>query len=178
MLKIFIGYLFVFFHFRINGFDVLLNPVGYILIFLGLCAYPDILNFKKAKPWAGIMAIISCAEIFVGLSGLGTVINIVSGLISVLISMVLIYFIDKGIAEMEQKTQKQLNSDKLMTTWKFQAVLTVASTVLTATLNEFWVYTTVAISAMVAHIVFLYYIYKAHKILKEEDHIEEETTEI
>lgn len=177
MLKIFIGYLFVFLHFKINGFDVLLNPVGYALIFWGLCAYPDILNFKKAKLWAGIMAVISCAEIVIGLSGISDIIVISSGLVSVLISLVLIYFIDKGIAEMEQKTETDLNSGKLMTTWKFQAVLTVASSVLSVALNEIWVNIIVSVSAMVAHIVFLYYIYKAYKLLKNNG-IEQETPEI
>lgn len=178
MFKIFVGYLFVFLHLRINGFDLLLNPVGYVLICLGLCAYPDIMNFKKAKPWAIIMMLVSSAEIFMGLSGLGVAVNIVLGMISVLISLVLMYLIDKGVAETEEKTGKQLNSDKLLSTWKFQAVLSIASSVLSVVLNEIWVNIIVSVAALVSHIVFLYYIYKAHKILKEEDPIEEETPEI
>lgn len=167
MFKIFIGFLFVFFHFKINGFDVLLNPVGYALVFMGLCEFSGIKNFNRAKPLAITMVLVSCAEIFIGMSGLGIAVNIVSGMISVLILLALIYFIDKGIAEFEQKTGKQLNSDKLMSTWKFQAVLSIASSILFVVLNEIWVNIIVTVSAMVSHIVFLYYINKARKLIFE-----------
>ena len=90
MFKIFIGFLFVFFHFRINGFDVLLNPVGYALVFMGLCEFSGIKNFNRAKPLAITMVLVSCAEIFIGVSGLGIAVNIVSGMISVLILLALI----------------------------------------------------------------------------------------
>ena len=65
MTHIFIGYILVFFHIKINGFDLLANFVGYFLIYKGT----DILsvksiNFKSAKKWAFIMIILSFISSF------------------------------------------------------------------------------------------------------------------
>lgn len=41
MINLFIGYIFIFFHIKINGIDLLADFIGYILIYRGLCALSD-----------------------------------------------------------------------------------------------------------------------------------------
>lgn len=183
MLKLFFGLIFVFFEFRIGGLDVLLNPVGYILVIAGLCQYPDTVYFKKAKPFSVILVLASCAEFFVfGLQRKSdSFVGAVYGLISVLFLLALILFIDKGVAEIEWKTEKQLNADKLMKVFKYQATLTVAGSAAIFVISEIWIHIILTVSAMISHIFYLYYIYKTHKLLQcgaAEDKNEEETHQI
>ena len=42
MINLFIGYIFIFFHIKINGIDLLADFIGYILIYRGLCALSDL----------------------------------------------------------------------------------------------------------------------------------------
>ena len=60
MLYIFIGYLFTFFHLKINGFNFLPNFLGYIFIVIGLTKLAnESVKFAQSKPWAIGMACIT-----------------------------------------------------------------------------------------------------------------------
>ena len=168
MLKLFIGYIFVFFHIQINGFDLLSNFIGYALIYFGLCEFSDIVNFQKAKPWTIGMAIATCIGNLTGLFAYNNVLLIVLNLITVFVSIYIIYLIDTGILEIEQNINTELNSEKLFVVWKFQAILTIGSSVLSLVQNEIIaLFTNIcALSAIIANIIFLVYIYGVKKVLE------------
>lgn len=57
---IFIGYILIFFHFKINGIDILPDFVGYLLIANGLGRLEKESElFVKARPWAFAMSVVS-----------------------------------------------------------------------------------------------------------------------
>ena len=60
MLYIFIGYILVFFHLKINGFDLLMDFVGFFMIYAGLKQIAnEAHSFERAMPWAMGMGIAS-----------------------------------------------------------------------------------------------------------------------
>lgn len=64
--KIFWGYLLVFLEFHIIYIDVLPDPIGYFLIFLGVSSLiVDYPIGKKAKWWAILLALLSIPSVFI-----------------------------------------------------------------------------------------------------------------
>ena len=194
MLKIFIGLIFIFFSLKIQNFDLSVDFAGYILIYLGLKEYPDIVAFRKAKPITIVMLAISLAvtilSIFVtegneALSFILIPMAIVTSVSVILMSL----FIAKGITELEQKTGLNLNSRKLMSVWKKHTVLMVLGTFLALSLvmlamnNGFHSLLTsniditqtatvlsvisgaLALGAIIISIIYLVYIHRARKAL-------------
>lgn len=165
---IFIGYILIFFHFKINGIDLLPDFVGYLLIASGLGRLEEQSElFVKARPWAYVMSVIS---IFYGIAGLFgitygpafVVLNLATGAAS----LYLMYLIGHGIYDTEQKRQLDLGGAKFLTLWKVQAVLTMLAQV-SAALNIGLVVYIVLLPALIANIVFLVYLYRAKKVLEE-----------
>ena len=73
------------------------------------------------------------------------------------------YLISTGIYQTEQRNNLELNSGKILTVWKFQAVFTIAGVALA------WIVLLASLSAvagMITNIVFLVYLYKAAKIFE------------
>lgn len=169
MTYIFIGYILVFFHIKINGFDLLANFVGYFLIYKGT----DILSiksiyFNSAKKWAFVMTILSFMSSFARFLrdsayhpiwiGIGTV--------TVVLFLDILYQIDKGLIEMEESENIALGAGKLLTIWKIQAVTQVLSTVLSfiQDKNIQIIVSVFMIGALIANVAFLIQFYSIKKI--------------
>lgn len=169
MINLFIGYIFIFFHIKINGIDLLADFIGYILIYRGLCSLSDEAEaFRKAKPWTLAMVIVEIirfADNFIGILPSSTGLIILNS-ITMIVSLYIIYLIYRGIYETEQKNGVELNSGKILTVWKFQAVFTIAGVALA------WIVLLASLSAlagMITNIVFLVYLYKASKIYENRE---------
>lgn len=169
MINLFIGYIFIFFHIKINGIDLLADFIGYILIYRGLCALSDEAEaFRKAKPWTLAMVIVEIirfANNFIGIlpSSAGL---IILNLITMIVSIYIMYLVSTGIYQTEKRNGLELNSGKILTVWKFQAVFTIASVALA------WILLLASLSAMagmITNIVFLVYLYKASKIYENRE---------
>ncbi len=147
MLKIFIGFIFALFDFKISGFDILADFAGYILVYLGLKEFPDIVSFAKAKKFAILLlaeALIECTASVMGFTEEAPF-NIIYSAVSIVFTVIwlyLMYLIIKGIEEIERNTNLNLDSAKLYSLWKklttllpVAAVLSLAS-VLTAIISQ------------------------------------------
>lgn len=163
MLKIFIGYIFVFFDINIFGFDILANFIGYILIYMGLCKFSNVVSFKKAKPWVIVMTVVSLIESICKLLGYDSVILFL--MIFILVSLYIMYLIDIGIREIEQDTGIDLYSQALLFILKFQAIFTIGSTLLLVFGFDETLTLVFSVLAVIANIIFFVYLYKAKKVL-------------
>ena len=59
MLLIFIGYVFIFFQLPVNGFDLLADFIGYVLVYMGLSKFTEEKSFVAAKPFTQLMAVLN-----------------------------------------------------------------------------------------------------------------------
>lgn len=137
MLKIFIGFIFTLFDFNIANFDILADFAGYILIYFGFKEFPNIFSFQKAKPLTIVLLAASLIECIAAVMGLAEdeTLSIVFSAVDIVLTVVslyLIYLIVKGIQEIEQQTKLDLDSAKLYSLWKVQAVMLLVCAVLTA----------------------------------------------
>ncbi len=166
MTQIFWGYILVLFHFRINGFDLLPNFLGYILVCVGLTKLlGESKSFKKARPLGMIMAIYSAVIAMGDLAGVGfagalfTALN----LISVGMWIYLTYLIVLGVKDLELNTGTALRFHYLFIIWKIQAVLQVAVRGLLLTQNQTMANISVLLTAILLalNVLFLVYFYRA-----------------
>lgn len=134
MLKIFIGLIFAFFDFNFNNFDLLADFVGYILIYLGLKEFPDIISFQKTKTFTIILLIESLAATVISIIAPEN--NNVSAIIlaaliipAAIVFVYNIYLLVKGIGELEQNTGLDLNYKKLFSLWRKHLILQILSAV-------------------------------------------------
>ncbi len=171
MSKIFFGYILVFFHIKLNGFDILMDFVGFFLIWQGLRAYVDAPSFQKAKPWAVGLGLVSFVSAFGGTFGILAFAPPAIGLnlLSSCASVYLPYLIDCGVAELEAARALSLGSEGLMKLWKVQAVVYIGASVLSLipTMATALFVTAAAIVGVVTNVLFLIYLYKAKKTLDQ-----------
>lgn len=140
MLKIFIGFLFVFIDFNIYGFDIAADFIGHILVYLGLNEYPDIASFQKAKPFTILLLIKSLIFTILGIfiKADNSFFMIVSALLAIAFAVVTLcqlYHFTKGVGELEEKTGLDLNYQKLFNLWnkrKFVEILDAVFIVITS----------------------------------------------
>lgn len=171
MKNIFIGYILIFFHLKINGFDLLPDFIGYILIVIGLGQLAaESEQFVKAKSWAVIMTIVSVFSCIVGLFGGGY--NFALSLVSLVfccIGLYLMYLIGHGISETEKNRGIDLGGENFLKLWKVQAALTLSCQVLSLILSEITLVlvSILGVCAIIANIVFLVYLHRARKALEE-----------
>lgn len=140
MLKIFIGFLFVFIDFPVSGFDIAADFIGHILVYLGLNEYPDIASFKKAKPFTIVLLIKSLIFTILGIfiKADNSVFMIVSAVLAIVFAVVTLcqlYHFTKGVGELEEKTGLNLNYQKLFSLWnkrKFVEILDAVFIVITS----------------------------------------------
>ena len=170
MKHIFIGYILIFFHLKINGFDLLPDFVGYALIAYGLGQMAeDSEYYVKAKPWAVVLTVIS---VFTGIMGLfGITYSPAIGALNLIfsgISLYLMYLIGHGVCEAEQKRNIDMGGEKFTSLWKVQAGLTISCRVLSLIITEITVLlaNVLGVCALIANIVFLVYVYRAKKALE------------
>jgi len=167
MTYIFWGYILVFFNFKINGFDLLSNFLGYIFIFIGLAKLEGI-HFKKAKAFAVFMAINSLLFTIGGLAGASFEVGLFAtyNLFTVGIWIYISYLIVLGIKDLEFITGKQIGFKKLFTIWKIQVILQVITRLFVFTQNEILllIASIFAIILIAMNVIFLVYFYKAKTI--------------
>jgi hypothetical protein len=110
--KFFLGFLFIMIDFRLQGVDVLPDIIGFILFAVGfnmLAAYSKF--FKKAGSFNIIMIIISIFHIYEQpTQGSGLHVNpfgMIIGILSLLLSLAVVYHLFLGIKEMAQSQGKR-----------------------------------------------------------------------
>lgn len=140
MLKIFIGFLFVFIDFTVSGFDIAADFIGFILIYLGINEYPDVVSFRKSTPF--MLAMLVKSLVFTILAVFfkedNTTLSLISAALiipSVIVSLCYLYYIIKGFGELEEKTGLDLNYQKLFGLWnkrKFVEILDAVFIVITS----------------------------------------------
>lgn len=169
MTYIFWGYIFVFFHLKINGFDLLADVIGWALIAAGLSGLADKSeHFSKAKPWAIGLAIytgiVSVGQLM-GMNFDGAVFGIV-GIIGLCINLYISNSIVCGVHDLEQTSALDLGAPKLAEIWKIMAALNVVGVILFRIPNEaiLMIAAVVSIGALIANIVFLVRFYRAKKV--------------
>lgn len=169
MVNIFVGWILVFFMFKINGFDLLADFLGYILIFVGLNKISNkSLYFEKAKPWTLGLVIVSFLVCVGQLFSFdfGHFIFIVINLLSVLVWLYVLYLINIGVRDIEQKQKTILGSEILLQIWKVQVVLNILCAVLSLVHVKTVVLIVLLLTfiAVVTNIVYLVYFYKMVKV--------------
>lgn len=124
--KILWGFIFLF-DFRINGFDILPDFIGYILIFLGLKMLAERNeNFNKAKLLALPLIFLSLLDIYQTQDNAQVVSHSffveIIGIAFMVISLIMVYRICLGISEMAgMKSDTELEI-KAMQRWKIYLI--------------------------------------------------------
>lgn len=168
MLQIFIGYLFLFFNFEINGIDLLPGFIGYILIFAGLGKLKnESIFFQKARPWSIVMTVfevLSFAKLIIQ-TELSILLFSILGFAGAAVSIYIMYCIIKGIGDIEKTYYITIGYEKLMLLWKIASVLRIATAVLTLLPTELVVVISIGLAGigLIFHIIFLVYINRARK---------------
>lgn len=141
MSYILFGYLLVFLNIRINGFDIMPDFIGYLLIFAGVNKFRERNSyFSKARFWALFMGVVAFSdllhlEIITIESELFMMLLVFVSVFFTVIPLYLMYVITRGIAELEWETGAYLGEDKLMQAWKINAIATFLLCILTAPLT-------------------------------------------
>ena len=178
MSLIFFGWLLVFLHLKINGFDILPDFIGYALIFAGA----NKLSVKS--PYFSetrIFAVIMCIVSFSGLLHLETVtvesdslfmlLMMLLSVLMMLIPLYMMYLITRGMGDLEWETASYLDVDTLMRVWKFDVmailllcVASVLSILLLNILAELWIVVAIlTICVLVANLAWVICFYKCWK---------------
>ena len=109
--KLYWGFLFIMIDFRIQGIDILPDVIGYILFAIGFNMLAENSEFyKKAAKFNIIMIIVAVFSIYEQpAQGGGIHINqtgILIGIISLIFSLIVVYYLFMGIKEMAQHQVK------------------------------------------------------------------------
>ena len=167
MLYILLGWIFIFFHFTVEGFDILADFVGYALIFWGFKVLADRSpNFKKGKIWALAMTAI---EFFLCIASVVRVdwgnISIFINVVTVILSLYILRFCNLGVHDLERSEGIYLGSDRLLRLWNIQAALQGVCCVLSCFSVAAFAYIILIIgfAAMVLNVIWLVMFYRARK---------------
>jgi hypothetical protein len=136
--KLFWGFLIVLIDIRINGFDLLVDLAGFILIVIGLGELASRNPmFGRARPYAIVLLVLSALDLFTRTSGgsglqlFGSVGVAFAYLIALsIVNLLLIYFICKGIGEMARAAGAVDLADLSVTRWQFFLFTYVVTTIL------------------------------------------------
>lgn len=165
---IFLGYIFMFIDFKILGIDVFSDFLGYILIYVGLGDFHDISYFQKARPVTFFMTIATILYDGLVLFGYELPFASLISLFFLIVWVFIIYLIDMGIKELEEKAEIFLYSQKLIYIWKLQAIFLIGGYVLA--FIDFDLIDLVSLFFLIAgyivHIVFLVYLYRVKNRLE------------
>ena len=168
MLLIFIGYVFIFFQLPVNGFDLLAVFIGYVLVYMGLSKFTEEKSFVAAKPFTQLMAVLNLIY-SVGGQWLPDIAVAALGVVTMILSLYILFMFNQGIQEMEWRTNAYLKADKLKATWRYQMIFTVGNGILTLLLSD--VFAIIAnmfgIVAMIANIMFLYHLIGVKEALEQ-----------
>lgn len=168
--KIFAGLIFVFFHFRINGFDLLPDFVGYLLIWLGMRSVTESEIWKNSQS-ALAACIVEGAVLALSLTGasLTGAAGTVLGLALTVLQLVVTYIIVRGVEEAEKTAGADLRAGELRKSWYFTMICTAASYVCGLIQSEAAVIPMIlAFMGIVCYIVYYYKAWKAYDTWREE----------
>ena len=141
MSYIFFGYLLVFLNARINGFDILPDFIGYLLIFAGINKLAARSRyFSKASFLALFMSVVSLGDLIhletiTVESELFMALLVAASVFFTVIPLYLMYFITKGVADLEWDAGKNLAADRLMQAWKMNVFVTLLLCILAVPLS-------------------------------------------
>lgn len=169
MAYLIIGYVLVFFRFAINGFDLLPDGLGYILIMAGLTKLDGNSDkLAKAKPWAISMVVIEfllSVGVFLNIH-IGGAMAVIINLLTLLITLYLSYLIVAGIQDIELMNNVKIGASNLMLIWKIGAVLLIACKVLVFIPFDMMalILSALTFTAIATNIIFLVFLYKVKKM--------------
>lgn len=132
--KFFWGFFFMLVSFKVQGFDIFPDIVGYIMFAIGfnaLSVHSD--RFEKAKPFNYIMIFLSVFSIYerpaqAGLmqTSLSNWLVILIGVISTIINLIIVYNLFAGIIEMAKKQRKPDIADEADKKWTQYVIIQFA----------------------------------------------------
>ncbi|MCY6957724.1 hypothetical protein [Clostridium brassicae] len=134
--KIFWGFLFIMINFRITGFDILPDPIGYLLFFIGFKELSSKSNyFIKGRNCSIIMVILSIFTIYqtppngkgAGLIKLGVLEKFIIpiSIIVLIIGIYIVYNLFMGVKEMCHQQENTLLYDEAEDLWRKYIYLTI-----------------------------------------------------
>ncbi|RJX40264.1 hypothetical protein D3P09_12980 [Paenibacillus pinisoli] len=130
--KFFWGFLFIMFDFRIQGFDIMPDIIGYILFTLGLLALSEYNHhFAQGKTYSMIMAVLSIFSIYerpaqgggVHINFMGTIV----ALVSIVLLLMIVYHLLMGIKEMAARQQQPGIVEEAEKKWTYFLIYQIAS---------------------------------------------------
>jgi hypothetical protein len=139
--KLFWGFLIAFIDIRINGFDLLIDLLGYVVVVIGLGELARVNGkFARARPYATALLILSALDLFTrtpagdsqtneGLFG-SAALAVAFSIALLFVNLMLVNLICRGIGEMAEAAGNQDLADLSKTRWFFFLWAYVASTLL------------------------------------------------
>ncbi len=168
MSKIFWGFFFIVFHFKLtvgtSVISLLPDFIGCFLILSGVYELENLASgFRKIKCWVLLLALLKIATFLLDLTGLSSLnqpISVITGIVLLVISLYVQYYIIYGIWQMEESQQMDLYTAKLFSLWKIIAACSILSYLC---LLLSWLAAIFMIISVLADIVFLYYLWQSKK---------------
>lgn len=153
MQKIFIGLLFLFFHFRIEGIDLLPQFVGYILIGMGFAdlSKTDAAFGKNGNLFYGFAVFEFCAILASFLLP-----DFVIVFVQVIVQIYALYVICQAVENSEQK-QGELGAVHLRNCWLFYTIVCALSLICVTLLVLFILHKILSIFAFIAYLIAFYH---------------------
>lgn len=134
--KVFWGLLLVFLDFRINGFDIIPDLIGFILVYTGLAGLAEVQpRFGQAKKVAVPLLVLSVAELIPGqlqftLSGPSGWLGFLIAIVVTALNLLLIFNICRGIGELASQEGNDNLTHKSNSRWQYYLWISVAVLVL------------------------------------------------
>lgn len=172
MSKIFWGFFFIVFHFNLtlgtSVISLLPDFIGYFLILSGIYELENLASsFGKVKSWVLLLALLKIVTFLLDLAGLSSLnqpIAVIIGIVLLVISLYVQYYIIYGIRQMEESQQMDLYATKLFSLWKIVATCSIFSYLC---LILSWLAAIFIIISVLADIVFIYYLWQSKKNFEE-----------
>lgn len=131
LLFIFWAYVFILFDFRINGFDLLPDIVGFLLIVYGLTGLKRYtMAFAAAQKYAIVMTLLSVADVMI-LYATDDVMTVLLALLQTVFSVIMVMNICLGISQLAQNVGLTGLAVSARTRSTVYIIVTIASVLLT-----------------------------------------------
>ena len=157
--KIFAGLLFLFLHFKVNGFDLLPDFAGYLLIWWGMRSVPESEILKNSQsPLAA--CIVAGAVLLLRLAG-GGVPGIILSFGVMICQLTVTYTVVRGVEEVEKAANADLRAGELRKSWYFTVICSAAAYL--CSLIESIAAVAPMVLAFMGVICYLVYVFKAWK---------------
>lgn len=167
MKHIFWGLVFIFFHFRIIGIDLLPDFLGYLFVSFGLYSLAvKSVHFKRSLLCSAALFLMQLVHLltFIGIR-FHLLVYLILDFSSVFASLMMLYFIVMGLKDLAAQKLLKMNTQIFMNIWFVQAISQTIGFLLSFTFSDL-AYMLSAYAAMVtmaANVLFLFYFYRAKK---------------